>query len=113
MERLIGSPRPPTVTHFQGCHGGRPAQCSQWAPCTGGPPPNDLTWDTDRRRIRGEKRPAAVRALVLYPMNALVEDQASRLRKALDSKQARQAMDENLGGNRVYFAQFNGRITSV
>jgi len=36
-----------------------------------------------------ETRPAAVRALILYPMNALVEDQLSRLRRALDSPQAR------------------------
>ena len=32
-----------------------------------------------------ETRPAAVRALILYPMNALVEDQLTRLRRALDS----------------------------
>lgn len=37
----------------------------------------------------GERRPAAVRALILYPMNALVEDQLVRLRKALDSREAR------------------------
>ncbi len=40
----------------------------------------------------GENRPAAVRALVLYPMNALVEDQLVRLRKALDSREARLTM---------------------
>src|SRR2546422_2603325 len=32
-----------------------------------------------------ETRPAAVRALLLYPLNALVEDQLIRLRLALDS----------------------------
>src|SRR5262249_898247 len=37
-------------------------------------------------RRDSERRPAAVRCLVLYPMNALVEDQLSRLRKALDSE---------------------------
>ena len=36
-----------------------------------------------------ETRPAAVRALIVYPMNALVEDQLSRLRRALDSPEAR------------------------
>lgn len=56
----------------------------------------------------GERRPAAVRCLVLYPMNALVEDQLSRLRKALDSDAARSAMQEELGGNRIFF----GRYTS-
>lgn len=32
-----------------------------------------------------EKRDAAVRALIIYPMNALVEDQMTRLRDALDN----------------------------
>lgn len=55
-----------------------------------------------------EKRPAAVRALVLYPMNALVDDQLTRLRKALDSKQARAWLDSNRKGNRFYFGRYNG-----
>lgn len=42
-----------------------------------------------------EKREAAVRALILYPMNALVEDQLTRLRRALDSEQARQWFESN------------------
>ena len=37
-----------------------------------------------------ETRDAAVRGLILYPMNALVEDQLSRLRRALDSAEARE-----------------------
>lgn len=56
----------------------------------------------------GEKRPAAVRCLILYPMNALVEDQLARLRKALDSPDARQTMTECFAGNRIFF----GRYTS-
>jgi DEAD/DEAH box helicase domain-containing protein len=55
-----------------------------------------------------ETRPSAVRALILYPMNALVEDQMSRLRKALDSEKSRQFFERSLGGNKIYF----GRITS-
>src|SRR6188472_3065839 len=31
-----------------------------------------------------ENRPSAVRALILYPLNALVEDQLARLRDGLD-----------------------------
>lgn len=54
-------------------------------------------------------RPKAVRALVLYPMNALVEDQMVRLRKALDSDMAHKAMDKHFHGNRIYF----GRYTSA
>lgn len=42
----------------------------------------------------GDPRPAAIRALVLYPMNALVEDQMARLREALDSDDVRKFMQE-------------------
>ncbi len=55
-----------------------------------------------------ENRPAAVRALIVYPMNALVEDQLSRLRKALDSAKARKWFAEHSGGNRIYFGRYNG-----
>jgi DEAD/DEAH box helicase domain-containing protein len=54
-------------------------------------------------------RPAAVRALVLYPMNALVEDQLGRIRRALDSDEAHEAMDRHFAGNRIFF----GRYTSA
>ena len=53
-------------------------------------------------------RPAAVRALVLYPMNALVEDQLVRLRKALDSQEAREVMTRTLNGNRIFFGRYTG-----
>ena len=56
----------------------------------------------------GEQRPAAVRCLILYPMNALVEDQLARLRKALDSARARECMAQCFNGNRIFF----GRYTS-
>lgn len=55
-----------------------------------------------------ETRSAAVRALILYPMNALVEDQLSRLRRALDSQQARQWCNEHMQGNRIYFGRYTG-----
>ncbi|MDR6145976.1 Lhr-like helicase [Sphingomonas sp. SORGH_AS870] len=54
----------------------------------------------------GENRPAALRALVLYPMNALVEDQMVRLRRTLDSDEARAVMDERFEGNRLFFGQY-------
>lgn len=61
-----------------------------------------------------EKEPderSALRALVLYPMNALVADQMSRLRKALDSDKVRTYMDSNDGlkGNRIFFGGYNGQ----
>lgn len=54
----------------------------------------------------GENRPAALRALILYPMNALVEDQMVRLRRTLDSDEARSVMDDRFGGNRIFFGQY-------
>lgn len=58
---------------------------------------------------QGETRPRAVRALILYPMNALVEDQMVRLRKALDSREARSCLDAHANKNRIFF----GRYTSA
>ena len=54
----------------------------------------------------GEKRAASVRALILYPMNALVEDQLARLRKALDSDDARARMDADFHGNRIFLGKY-------
>ena len=56
-----------------------------------------------------EKRPAAIRALILYPMNALVEDQMTRLRMALDSQDARDVLDDRLDGNRIFFGRYTGQ----
>lgn len=60
------------------------------------------------RRGEHSSRPAAVRALVLYPMNALVEDQLTRIRRALDSDEAHATMNHRFAGNRIFF----GRYTS-
>jgi DEAD/DEAH box helicase domain-containing protein len=54
-----------------------------------------------------ESRPAALRALVVYPMNALVEDQLTRLRRALDSPESRQWFAARRGDNRFYFGRYN------
>jgi hypothetical protein len=62
-----------------------------------------------RRHDEPIKRPRAVRALILYPMNALVEDQMTRLRRTLDSPEAHKALDHHLAGNRIFF----GRYTSA
>ena len=55
-----------------------------------------------------EARPAAVRALIVYPMNALVEDQLTRLRKSLDSVDAVRWFQENSPNNRIYMGRYNG-----
>lgn len=56
-----------------------------------------------------EVRRPAVRALVLYPMNALVADQMARLRKALDSDDIRTFMCNHLSNNRFFFGGYNGQ----
>lgn len=56
-----------------------------------------------------ETRPQAIRSLILYPLNALVEDQLARLRDALDSPSSRAWMQANRNGNQVYFGRYTGR----
>lgn len=62
-----------------------------------------------QRSGESPQRIKAVRALILYPMNALVEDQLARLREALDSDLARSVMNERFNHNRIFF----GRYTSA
>ncbi|MES2429357.1 MAG: DEAD/DEAH box helicase [Bacteroidota bacterium] len=68
----------------------------------------DFTLSDAARQRHHERRKAGVRALILYPMNALVEDQMSRLRKALDSDDTRQWLNSNTNGNAIYFGRYNG-----
>jgi len=58
-------------------------------------------------------RTRAMRTLILYPLNALAEDQMIRLRKALNSSVtdktgARDWLDKNRNGNRFYFGRYTG-----
>ena len=46
--------------------------------------------------------------MVLYPLNALVEDQLRRLRQTLDSESVLQWMDSGRAGNRVTFGRYTG-----
>jgi hypothetical protein len=54
-----------------------------------------------------EARLAGMRGLILYPMNALVEDQMTRLRKAMDSTRARSWFEANCPGNLIHFGRYN------
>ena len=54
-----------------------------------------------------------MRAMILYPLNALAEDQMIRLRKALNSRKndgtgALDWLDANRGGSRFYFGRYTG-----
>src|SRR5260370_16772341 len=51
----------------------------------------------------------AVRALILYPLNALVEDQLARLRDGFDGDAARTWLQGHRAENRFYFGRYTGR----
>ncbi len=88
-------------------HGGWGPRCA--------PPANRLWWrqrGQARIRQRGYEPPEripAVRALLLYPLNALIEDQLGRIRKACDGPDAQHWLDANRSGHRLWF----GRYTSA
>ncbi|MCD7975608.1 MAG: DEAD/DEAH box helicase [Tannerellaceae bacterium] len=56
-----------------------------------------------------QTRTRAVRTLILYPLNALAEDQMIRLRKSLNSDEARNWLNNNRGGHRFYFGRYTGK----
>ncbi|VTT98805.1 dead deah box helicase : Helicase OS=Mesorhizobium alhagi CCNWXJ12-2 GN=MAXJ12_25728 PE=4 SV=1: DEAD: Helicase_C: DUF1998 [Gemmataceae bacterium] len=66
-------------------------------------------WEPRHPQREHETRPAAVRALILYPLNALVEDQLVRLRGALDGAGARTWLQNRRQGNRFYFGRYTGK----
>ncbi len=53
-------------------------------------------------------RPKAVRALFLYPLNALIEDQLTRIRRACDNPVATQWRQQNRSDNRFWFGRYVG-----
>ena len=65
--------------------------------------PDDGTWHHSRRH---ETREAAVRAIILYPMNALVNDQMSRLRRVLSLNGSPEWQRQQLDGNRIHFGMY-------
>lgn len=64
---------------------------------------NTKTWLHSRRN---EERPAAIRAIILYPMNALVNDQLSRLRRILARDRSLTWQKDYLDGNSIYFGMY-------
>jgi ATP-dependent helicase YprA (DUF1998 family) len=53
-------------------------------------------------------RAPAMRALVLYPLNALAEDQIARLRDAIDGDAVRNWLAAHRSGNRFWFGRYTG-----
>ena len=57
--------------------------------------------------VKKYARPNAIKAIIVYPMNALVEDQLTRLRLALDSDPVREFCEDHLNGHRIFFGRYN------
>ena len=65
--------------------------------------PISRAWEHSRRH---ETRPAALRAIILYPMNALVNDQMSRLRRILSLNGSPDWQRRNLNGSMIHFGMY-------
>ncbi len=55
------------------------------------------------------KRTSAMRTMILYPLNALAEDQMVRLRRTLDSDEVKLWLNEKRKNNRFHFARYTGK----
>ncbi len=81
-----------------------------WPACP--PPPAGRKWWDGASRTgqwAHTERPHALRSIILYPLNALVEDQLRRLRKTIDGQAAHGWLDQNRGGNRFLFGRYTGQ----
>ena len=65
--------------------------------------PISRVWEHSRRH---ETRPSALRAIILYPMNALVNDQMSRLRRILSLNGSPDWQRRSLNGNMIHFGMY-------
>jgi hypothetical protein len=87
-----------------------------------GPRRSDWDWwhhETTRGRRRRlapriaqrshETRPSAIRALILYSLNALVEDQLGRPRGGMDGPAPRAWLQQHRAGNRIYLCKYTGK----
>lgn len=92
----------------------REALTKPWPPLRPGLQPQPGTYDTNQdiwlhsRRHESPGRTPAVRAIVLYPMNALVNDQVQRLRRVLVSPASQAWQRAHLNGNLIQFGMYTG-----
>ena len=75
--------------------------------------PQSLWWNYPRQqriaqRAHDSQRQNALRALFLYPLNALIEDQLGRIRRACDSADGRSWLNKKRQGNRFWFGRYTG-----
>ncbi|OQB77328.1 MAG: DEAD/DEAH box helicase [Deltaproteobacteria bacterium ADurb.Bin135] len=84
-------------------------ESTKWEPCGGNI--ERFWWRDKYPRISQwshSARPHAIRALILYPLNALVEDQLRRLRTTLDSPDVHKWLDKHRARNRILFGRYTG-----
>ena len=67
-----------------------------------------LLYDLLDEKLNAPNQTKAVRGLILYPLNALAEDQMRRLREALSSENAINWLNENANSNYITFARYTG-----
>jgi ATP-dependent helicase YprA (DUF1998 family) len=60
------------------------------------------------QRAHDTGRPKALRALFLFPLNALIEDQLGRIRRACDSPNGRSWLTMKRDGNCFWFGRYTG-----
>lgn len=81
------------------------------------PPPRPAKWQwwrhakqarLSQRAHESTAHVPAVRALLLFPLNALIQDQLSRIRRACDNADVRAWLDANRNGNRFWFGKYTG-----
>ena len=84
-------------------------EAPSWAPATDQERPGRFDphrgWLNNRRH---EQRPAAMRGIILYPMNALVNDQLSRLRRILARGGSPAWQKQQWNGNVIHFGMYTG-----
>lgn len=83
-------------------------EASSWNPVVSQALPGryDFTKKTWLHSRRHEQRPAALRGIILYPMNALVNDQLSRLRRILARGASPEWQKQQWHGNVIHFGMY-------
>lgn len=86
-------------------------ECTNWAPAKSVQRRSHIGKEFVPAR-HGEVRKSGMRALILYPMNALVNDQLKRLRKLLSSPESVSWQRQNLNNNQIYFGSYTSQTPS-
>lgn len=65
-------------------------------------------YDIYTEKLRNPNAPSALRSLILYPLNALAEDQMRRLRKGLSDAPVLDFLRNKMGDNNITFGRYTG-----